>query len=80
VSAGKIDDGEPPHTQTRAIGDVDTLVIRATVHNLVVHVAHESFGNVALPRRADNSGDPAHGLFYPFTATAIGPAFFRCDR
>ena len=46
--------------------DIDALIVRTAVDDLVAHLAHESFGDVALPRCTDDSGDSAHGLLLSF--------------
>ena len=60
VAGGEIDDGKPAHAEARAIGYVDAFIVRAAMPDCVAHVAHESFGNVALARCADDSGNSAH--------------------
>src|SRR2546426_5986833 len=62
VPARQIDDAETPHTQPGAVRDVDAFLVRSAMDDRVAHLAHESFGDVALPRRAHYSGDTTHIL------------------
>src|ERR1039458_2535976 len=62
MAAGEVDDTEAAHAETSAVGDVESLVVGAAVHDLAAHVAHESFGNVALASCAHHSSDSTHGL------------------
>src|SRR5208337_3007584 len=70
MASGKVDDGEAAHAETSTIGDVDSLVVGASVHNLLAHVVHESFGDVAFAGCAYHSGNATHGSgIYPFRST-----------
>src|ERR1700674_2915126 len=60
VTAGKINDAEAPHPETRAILNEDAFVIRTPVDNPVAHLLDESIGDAALPRRAYNARNSAH--------------------
>src|SRR5271157_314049 len=62
MSSGEVDDAEAAHAETSAVGDVETLVVGAAVHDLVAHMAHKCFGNVALASCAHHSSDSTHGL------------------
>src|SRR5208282_1314645 len=66
MPAGKINDGKTAHAKASAIGNVNALVVGTTVGDLVAHVAHESFCNVAFPCCADDSRDPTHGSSLTF--------------
>jgi len=62
MSAGEVDDGEAAHAETSAVGDVESLVVGAAVHDLVAHVVDESFADVALASCAHHSGDSTHDV------------------
>jgi hypothetical protein len=62
MAPGEIDDAEAAHAQTSAVGDMDSLVVGAAIHDLLAHMVHESFGNVALASCAHHSSDSTHGL------------------
>ena len=67
MAAGEVDDGEAAHAETGAVGDVESLIVGAAVHDLLAHVVHESFSDVALASRAHHSGNSTHGsFFFPF--------------
>src|SRR5207253_6615853 len=66
VSTGKIDDTETPHSQPSPICDIDALIVRTAMDDLVAHMAHQSFRNVALPGCANHSCHSAHVLFLSF--------------
>src|SRR5208282_89272 len=68
VAAGKIDDAEAPHAKPRAIGHVQPFVIGTAIDDLLAHVVHKSFGNIALTGCAHHSGNSAHLGFLPFHA------------
>src|ERR1700741_1853101 len=61
VAARDINNGKTAHAETRAVGDIDTFVVGTTVHDLVAHVADESFTDVALAARAYDPGNSTHG-------------------
>src|SRR5580698_7886319 len=63
VATGKINDAKPPHPEPRAIGNIKPLIVRTAVHDLVAHVAHERFRNIALASCADHSRNSTHGVF-----------------
>src|SRR5208282_2116167 len=76
MASGEIDDGEAAHAQTSAVGDVESLIVGAAVHDLLAHVVHESFGDVALASCAHHSSNPTHGPgIYPFRSTATAVDF-----
>src|SRR5208337_5514903 len=62
MASGEVDDGEAAHAETGAVGDVESLIVGAAVHDLFAHVVHESFGDVALACCANHSGNATHGL------------------
>ena len=63
VAAGKVDDAEAAHSEPGAIGDVESFVVRTAVDDLLAHVVHQSFCNVALPSCAHHSGNSTHTCF-----------------
>src|SRR6202167_1235755 len=77
MASGEVDDAETAHAKTSAIGDVESFVIRAAVHDLLAHVVHESFGNIALASCAYHSSDSAHGLGLAFHAHRERTGSFR---
>ena len=62
MAAGEVDDGEAAHAETGAVGDVESLIVGAAIYDLVAHMAHESFGDVALASCAHHSSDATHGF------------------
>ena len=62
VPARQIDDAETPHTQPGTIRDIDAFVVRSPMDDSIAHLAHQGFGDVALPGCAHYSGDSAHVL------------------
>jgi hypothetical protein len=63
VAAREVDDTEATHAETRAIIDIEPLIVRAAVHDLLAHVVDESFRDIALASCAHHSGDSTHGRF-----------------
>src|SRR5258708_8518674 len=63
VAAGEVDDAEAAHAETSAVGNIKSPSVGAAVHDLVAHVGHESFGDVALASCTHFSGNSTHGLF-----------------
>src|SRR5271165_2057528 len=84
MASREVDDAEAAHAEASAIGDVDSLIVGAAIHDLFAHVVHERLSNVALASCAHHPGDSTHGLvcplilsrFYPFDATGIEPDLF----
>jgi hypothetical protein len=67
MPTGEVDDAEAAHAETRAVGDVESLIVGTAVHDLLAHVVHESFGDVALASCAHHAGNSTHGLSsFPF--------------
>ena len=66
MASGEVDDAEPAHAETSAVGDIESLVVGAAIHDLVAHMVHESFGDVALASCAHHSSDSTHGLYLSF--------------
>ena len=66
MAAGEVDDAEAAHAETSAVGDIESLVVGAAVHDLFAHMVHESFGDIALASCAHHSGDSTHGLYLSF--------------
>jgi hypothetical protein len=62
MASREIDDTETAHAETSAVGDMDSLVVGAAIYDLLAHMVHESFGNVALASCAHHSSDSTHGL------------------
>jgi len=71
VAAGEVDNAEAAHAETGAVGNVKSLIVGSAVHDLLAHVVHESFGDVALPSCAHYSGDSTHGLFFGSSTSII---------
>jgi hypothetical protein len=64
MASGEVDDAEAAHAETGAVGDVESLIVGAAVDDLLAHVVHESFGDVALASCAHYSGDSTHCLVF----------------
>ena len=80
MASGEVDDAESAHAETGAVGDVESLVVGAAVDDLLAHMVHECFGDIALASCANDSSDSTHGLYYyPFTTTGTELAF-SADR
>src|ERR1017187_3807541 len=61
MASGEIDDAEAAHAEASAVGDVKSLIVGAAVNDLVAHVVHESFRDVALASCAHHASDSTHG-------------------
>jgi hypothetical protein len=62
MASGEVDDAEAAHAEASAVSDVKSLIVGAAVHDLIAHVVHESFGDVALASCAHHAGNSTHGL------------------
>ena len=60
MASGKIDDREPAHSETGAVADVEALIVGTAIDDLVAHVAHECFGDIALSSCAHHASNSTH--------------------
>src|SRR5450759_4098905 len=76
MASGEVDDGEAAHAEASAVGDVESLIVGAAVHDLLAHVVDESFGDVALASCAHHTGNSAHSPgIYPLRSTGTELVF-----
>ena len=76
VTAGKVNNAEAPHSETRTIFNEYTFVIRSAVNDTVAHLAHQIYGDVAFSGCTYNSCNSAHiPCIYPFATTESDSVF-----
>src|SRR6266536_5123968 len=62
MSAGQIDDTQPPHAQSGAVFDEPTLVVGAAVHDPIAHAVECGLFHLRPWPCIDDSGNSAHDL------------------
>src|SRR5256885_10139606 len=63
MTAGKINDAEPPHSQSDVIAHKQAFIVRTAMHDRLAHLVDERFLDPFGPVRANDSCNSAHSAY-----------------